>query len=214
MDPVEAADSTLLSHYEGLVRTTSSRYVEKTTWDFDDLCQIFRIKAWKALLAWDPTHPRIQRKIKAGKTEEELRDAFVFMCILNQGKDLVKRRKPENDPLFIEDLAHNSQGKSGLFDSREGTKRDWFESQYLCADESEVFEAIVGESQQLPDEVFDLSPDERQVLVCMYLQYSQPEIAMRLGMKPKKVSAAVKVIKQTFSHLKPTAELELAQVAA
>lgn len=200
MDSVEAADSTLLSHYEGLVRTTSSRYVGKTRHDFDDLCQIFRVKVWKALLAWDPTHPRIKKKIKGGETEQEARDAFVFMCVVNQGKDLVKRRKPEHDPLFIEDFA-----------SEESNGQDRFESRYLSADDEEVFEQVVGDRMDLPE----LTDDERQVLTCMYLRYSQPEIAKRLGMKPKKVSAAVKAIKTKLSHLNPSGEavLEIMQTA-
>jgi len=211
MDHAEAADSVLLSHYEGLVRTTSARYVGQVLYDFDDICQIFRVKVWKALQAWDPNNPTIRRKIAEGKTEIELRDRFVFMCVRNQGKDLVKRRKPETDPLFIEDFAQNE--RNGAHGEGAGSaSRDRFESRYLCAEEDEVFGEIDGEDILLPS---SLTSDERRVLACMYLHYSQPEIALRLGLKPKKVSAAVKAIREKLSDLKPTMEpdMELARAA-
>lgn len=208
MKPIADAD---ILHYEGLVRKTAARYVGLVRHDFEDICQVFRLKAWKALLAWDPTDPRIVKKVAAGESEDELRDRFVFMCLRNQGKDLVKRRKPETDPLFIEDFAH-SNGHSGLHDQREDSSRDRFESQYLCASEEEVFGEIEGEDIILPG---TLSQDERRVLVCMYLDYTQPETALRLGLSAKKVSAAAKSVREKLQHLKPSAVEEslLAQAA-
>lgn len=204
MDQAEAADSVLLAHYEGLVRKTAARYVGLTLHDYEDICQIFRIKVWKALLAWDPTDKRIVAKIEKGQTESELRDRFVFMCVRNQGKDLVKRRKPETDPLFIEDFTVNSLSSRDQHNDANTTH--WttnFDSKYLSVAEEEVFGVIEGEDIILPP---DLTPDERRVLVCMYLDYSQPETALRLGLTAKKVSAAAKSIREKLSDLKPSVE--------
>jgi DNA-directed RNA polymerase specialized sigma24 family protein len=214
MDQVEAADPKLLAHYEGLVRTTSNRYVGKVRMDFDDICQVFRVKIWKALLAWDPAEPRIRRKIAEGKfTEDELRDRFVFMCVLNQGKDLTKRRKPENDPLFIEDFATHKNLAHGRTDFAEGNESHWFEARYLAVDDEDIFG---GQDDPIAsaEEVADLNLDERRVLVCMYLQYTQPEIALRLGMSVKKVAACVKSIRAKLKEWDPRpSEPELAQAA-
>jgi RNA polymerase sigma factor (sigma-70 family) len=211
MDHTKAADPALLGHYEGLVRKTAARYVGLTLHDFEDICQVFRVKVWKALLAWDPTDHRILAKIAKGETEDDLRDRFVFMCLRNQGKDLVKRRKPETDPLFIEDFSHGD-GHTGIHDHRESTSRDWFESRFLCATEEEVFGEINGEDILLPP---CLSQDERRVLVCMYLDLTHAEIQLRLGLSAKQVSAAKRGLKENLQHLKPPeqAEFELAAVA-
>lgn len=209
MDHAEAANPTLLAHYEGLVMKTSARYVGKTLHDFDDLCQIFRVKIWKALLAWDPRNPKVlERMRKEGKTEEELRDLYVFMCVRNQGKDLVKRRKPERDPLFIEDFAHQSE-RSVNGNGRESNMRDVFDARYLALAEEEVFGHMDGDVL-LPG---DLTPDERRVLVCMYLDYTQPETALRLGLPSKKVSAAVRSIKTKMKELAPSSNGGLAVAA-
>lgn len=208
MDSAEAADSVLLAHYEGLVRKTAARYVGLVLHDFEDICQVFRVKVWKALLAWDPTDPRIRKKLADGQSEDELRDRFVFMCLRNQGKDLVKRRKPETDPLFIEDFAHERGADRGR---RDGSLRDKFEAQYLTAGEDEVFGEIEGDDIVIPS---DLTSDERRVLVCMYLDYTQPETAVRLGIPTKKVSAAVKNIRQKLEHLRPVDGAEPEPLAA
>ncbi len=208
MDQAEAADSVLLGHYEGLVRKTAGRYVGRVLFDYDDICQIFRVKVWKALLAWDPRDPRILKKIATGMSEDELRDRFVFMCLRNQGKDLVKRRKPETDPLFIEDWAGGAVSSGQWENQREdGNRRDRFESRYLCVGEEEVFGEIEGEDIILPP---DLTADERRVLVCMYLDYTQAETALRLGLTAKKVGAAVKGIRRKLGHLNPAGTALLA----
>lgn len=208
MDHTKAADPALLGHYEGLVRKTAARYVGLTLHDFEDICQVFRVKVWKALLAWDPTDHRILAKIAKGETEDDLRDRFVFMCVRNQGKDLVKRRKPETDPLFIEDFRAHEQpaGENGP------SRTDKFEAQYLAATEEEIFGEIDGEDILLPP---GLSQDERRVLVCMYLDLTHAEIQLRLGLSAKQVSAAKRGLKENLQHLKPPEqpEFELAAVA-
>lgn len=208
MDQRRAEDPQLLSHYEGLVRKSAARYDGLVLHDFDDICQIFRVKVWKALLAWNPKDPRILKKIaKAVKeegrdpkvVEEELRDRFVFMCLRNQGKDLVKRRDPEKDPLFIEDLAQQTE-KSVNGNGREGDRRDRFDAKYLSVEDEEVFGWL--KAKDFPIE--DLTRDERRVLVYMYLDYTQAETALRLGLPGKKVSAAVKSIRTKLADLAPT----------
>ena len=73
-----------IAGYEGLVRATAARYVGKVeAMDFDDICSVLRIKVWQALVKFDPAKCR---------TNEE---GFVFMCVRNRCKDLVKRQKPE-----------------------------------------------------------------------------------------------------------------------
>jgi RNA polymerase sigma factor (sigma-70 family) len=175
----EAENPELLAHYEGLVIATSRKYEGIKRYDAEEVRQLLRVRVWKALLAWDPDEPRTRKRRRGGKTIAELRDAYVYGCIANQMKDLLKRDR-ERD-LLMEDVAENDPT---------------FERRYLHVDfdDSSVAHPLVPNT---------LSLDERYVLVCAYNGYNGPETAERLGMTRAQVAMHVREIREKMRDWKP-----------
>lgn len=176
-------------------------------WEFEDICQVLRVKVWKTLVKWDPLHPKVlQRMRNEGKTEEELRDAFVFGCVHNQIKDLVKRQREQ--ALLIEDVA---PARFSANPFQQGP-RDRFEMRYLQVTSEHVFDAIENDRSLLPD---TLTHDERLVLLHMYIGYSQTETADELGIDRQRVTTIVKRIRRKMADWRPgsTVSSERAQAA-
>lgn len=191
----------MLDHYEGLVLKTSSMYVDFVNqMDFDDICQILRVKVWKALEAWDPNEPRTRKRIAAGKkSEADLRDGFVFGCVKNQVKDLLKRPKPAD--IFIEDLG--TQQPSG-----ENTL-DRFDGKHLATDPELMF----GDAEDSPPLIPNtLSHNERLVLAGAYVGMNGPEIAERIGVDKSKIAAIMRSLREKMDDWRPSAEPSAAEV--
>jgi RNA polymerase sigma factor (sigma-70 family) len=190
LDRTEASNPTLLKHYEGLVYKTAARYVGFVEEDFEDIQQILRMKVFRALLSYDPT--------KSSMT----RDRYVFSCIVNQCKDLVKRKK--RNELFIEDIAprtsfdDNAAGGVGVSGYRER-----FELRYLSTDHHIEYGAIEDDDLVIPS---TLTPFERQVVVHLYLHFSNTEIAQRMERPKREVDKAVKSVKEKMADWKPSPE--------
>jgi DNA-directed RNA polymerase specialized sigma24 family protein len=184
LDRVEAENPVLLEHYEGLVIATSvhEKYRGIKRWDVEEVRQILRVKVWKALLSWDPSEPRTRARLINGKTEEQVRDAYVFGCVANQMKDLLKRDR-ERD-LLVEDLAE-----------RDPT----FEARYLHSE----FEATTKTVTSTPLIPNTLTPDERLVLLCAYNGYNGPQSAERLGMTRGQVAMHIREIREKMRDWQP-----------
>lgn len=109
-----------IEHYEGLVRKTASMYVDRSQEPYEDLCQILRLKIWRALQSYDPTKSKLPV------------ERYVFMCMKNQCKDVVNKRwRQEN---YIEDLGEG----------------DSFDEQYLAADHDQTFGEIEEDVPLIP----------------------------------------------------------------
>lgn len=200
MEPTQADEPKLLAHYEGLVVKTSSRWAPILKgWEFEDICQVLRLKVWKSLGKWDPLNPKaLQRMRDQGKTEEEVRDAFIFGCVLNQIKDLVKRQREQ--ALLIDDVA------PARFTTRpfQASPRDRFEMRYLQVDPDNVFGEVGGDQPFLPDTLTD---DERLVLLHMYIGYSQTETADELNIDRQRVTTIVKRIRRKMADWRPESKV-------
>lgn len=180
MQHSEASDPELLAHYEGLVRKTASRYVGVVEdMDFDDLCQVFRVKVFRALLSFDPTRSRLPR------------DRYVFSCIRNQAKDLI--RKKRRDELFIEDVAPKVNGN--------GEVRDHFELRYLQVTEDQAYDEVLASPPSIPN---TLTRNERELLVLLYNGYCQDEMVERVGIPKREVAAGLKAIREKMADWKPS----------
>lgn len=165
-------------------------------WDFEDVCQVLRVKIWKALLAFEPDrYPRG----RLGKA----RDSFIFGCVRNAVKDLVKRQREQ--ALFIEDVApspsvtHQVGGRTA---GHESGPRDAFELRYLSAPSEESFGSIDEGHLVLPN---TLTSDERRVLLHMYIGFSQTETAEELGIDRQKVISIVRLIRRKMADWRPSA---------
>lgn len=163
---------THVEFYEGLIHKTASLYVAHVEEEFEDIVSILRIKVWRALVSYDPSRSSMPT------------ERYVFSCVKNQCKDLVKRKR--RDELFIADLVDDAAT---------------FEVRYLQADASQVFSAIEEDDMILPS---TLNQREREIVGLLYLDLSQKEAAARLGLRRNEMERAVRIIRQKMADWRPT----------
>lgn len=181
---MESVTDTDILHYEGLVRKTASMYVDMVEEEYDDLCQLLRVKAWKALLSFDP----------AKSTQGQ--DKYVFSCLRNQVKDFLKKKK--HNVLFIEDIAPLRGDRT---DTQDFNARDAFEHRYLESSEEDAFATVEDELPNLPS---TLTGTERNVALLLYLDFDYGEIGAELLVSRKEVGTTVKGIREKMADWKPT----------
>jgi RNA polymerase sigma factor (sigma-70 family) len=176
-----------LGHYEGLIFTTAQRLVASGVLDeAEDIQQLLRVKAWKGLRAFDPSKAR-------GMSV----DRYVFMVIRDQAKDIAKRKRTV--VLLIEDQAPaHAEHDDG--------PRDAFEARYLAASDEE----IVRTPPLVPN---TLTGFERRVLVLLYRDYKQVEIARRLDCTERDVSGAVRALRTKLADWQPAGVASEAAIA-
>lgn len=173
---------TELAFYEGLVRKTASMYERIVEEEYEDLCQILRLKIWRALGTYDPARSKLPI------------ERYVFSCLRNQCKDLVKKKR--RNELFIEDIAP----AGGTLEDG-GMLRDRFEAAYLMVREDEAFGDLPFDTPLIPS---TLSEPELRVMALLYLDYGQTEIALRLAMTKREVAAAVKALREKMADWAPS----------
>jgi RNA polymerase sigma factor (sigma-70 family) len=170
-----------ITFYEGLVRSTAAIYAPMVETEYEDICQRLRIKAWRALQVFDPARSRM--------TVER----YVFMCVKNECKDIVK--KVRRGDVYIED-----QGARG--GTVEDTKPlDVFEARYLCIEHEQVF-GLVDEG--LPLIPSTLSGAERHIVVLLYRDHSQAEVARALGLRRNQMEKTMRSIREKMADWQPT----------
>lgn len=167
----------MIAYYEGLVRRTAARYEPHCEEDFEDICQLFRVKAWKALESYDPSKVKARLDTRGAV---EHRDAYVYACIKNQGKDLVK--KVRRNLAYLEDFA-----------DRQHT--------LMITGEDEVH-GVLRDMPVLPS---TLSPQERQVVTLLYLDFDNGEIASCMNVQRQTIVRQVRRIREKMADWKPTA---------
>jgi DNA-directed RNA polymerase specialized sigma24 family protein len=138
-----------------------------------------RFTIWRALESYTATRWNTRGHDAKGRSA---RERFAFYCMRNQIKDLLKARgrrdsaKPDwmGDSItgvrevYLEDAASDRAGDA------HGSFRDRFEGKYLAQRPGDRHEDEV----MLPA---TLTGDERQVVVLLYLDFSQAEIARLLS---------------------------------
>lgn len=176
-------DPEVLAHYAGLVFKTAARVAGASEMEQEDVQQELWIKVVTALRAYDPTRSRMKR------------DAYVFACIYNRSKDLLKhggRKRARGVDLFIEDLAPNSADGNG--------SRERFERRHLAVDAEQVFEEIETDPVMLPN---TLSALEKQIMLLLYFNYSPWEAAAKLGLSRKTVESKIESMRVKLSDFDP-----------
>lgn len=163
--------------YEGLCRKTASLYVHHVEMDYEDIVQTLRIKAWKALGAHDPA------KVKTQTVER-----FVFMCLRNACKDLVRRR-PRGE-VFLDDL---------MPDDHEASPLEWLLQ--LAADHEQTFGGVEDDELLIPCTLSDL---EQRIIGWLYLDRTQKEVSALLGLTRAEMERAVKTIRQKMADWEPS----------
>lgn len=186
-------DSKLIQHYEGVVRKTAALTVDHCEEDFDDICQLFRIKAWKALASFDTTKVKNPQAGDAqGRTPQ---DKYVYACIKNQAKDLVKRVK--RNTMYIEEMVQEPGGDP-MHDHR--ITHDNFSARHLSVAEEQVFEMVEGSSFVLPS---TLDGRECKIVTLLYLDFDNGEIGEQLGIQRKQVATLVRGIREKLRDWAP-----------
>lgn len=181
-------DPTRVEFYEGLVKSTAGKYHAKVQEEYEDMCQTLRLKVLEALASYDPS--RAKQPIKG----------YVFSCVVNKVKDYLKRRR-RND-LHLEDVAPQWMGSP---DRHKSGNTDKFDGQYFMEEEAEAFRDILRQTPLLPS---DLTPTEETVLLGLYLECQQKEIAERFDLTPREVAKAVKALKEKMADWRPGAQSE------
>lgn len=153
----------------------------------EDIQQVLRIRAWKAIRAYNPEKARGMN-----------RDRYVFMCVKDGSKDLGKRKR--RGELFIEDVAPTSVTSDEGVD----TVTDRFHARYLSTDHDQVFGEVDDGEIHLPN---TLTSRERGVLGLMRDHYRQGEIAEMLGVSKREVESAVRGIRTKLADWRPSSQV-------
>lgn len=199
MAHAHAHDARLLRHYEGLIFTTARLNAPYIDDDVDDIEQVLRIKVHHALLRYEPgRRPRM--------SEAEARDKYVFTCVLNQVKDLRKRKPRRVD--FIEELAPAEMPDS---DSMRFQSRDRFEMRYLSANcHDEEYAGVCEERVELPN---TLSLLEREVIARLYAGFRQSDAARELGIEGRQIENIMRSIRTKMADWRPSSPAPRAVLA-
>lgn len=165
--------------YEGLVHSTAARYAPYLDESPDDIAQELRVKVWQALRSYDTE--------RATQTV----DGYVFSCVVNRIKDLLKAQSRLNarrngGPLYVEDCASSAPGA--------------FEVEHFSTGTDLADEIADAEKVQLPS---TLTPYEVQVVILLLLDLKQTEIAMVLGVSRSRVRAAHGAVKEKMADWTP-----------
>lgn len=170
-----------LAKYEGLVHRTTFMFAGRANMDEEDFAQELRLKVWWALERWDPARSRLPEK------------RYVYSIMFNRVKDLI--RYPRQHFFLFDDLAPDGRDAS----PDRPPARDRFDMKFLSTSASLVEEALDGQGL-LPE---SLSSREKTVLVLLYLEYQQAEIAPLMGCGLTTVKLTVRALREKLSHLEP-----------
>lgn len=182
----DAHDPEILAHYEGLVFKTAQLTSPLVEDEFDDVRQIFRIKVFHALRRWDPERAS-SRPDTRGLTA---RDRYVFSCVRNQAKDLIKKKR--RGLLSIDDLTDYDNDAA-----------DRFAGKYLETTEAEVYALVEEDKPLIPS---TLTRQEVQVICLLYADYRQSEVADRLDVPKREVERLVREIRVKMADWSPEGE--------
>lgn len=172
MARASSSTPTDISFYEGLCRKTASLYVGFVQEDYDDIVQVLRITVWRANVSYDRSRSKMTR------------ERYIFMCVKNRCKDLVrKRHRPE---VFLEDLAPH-----------EDSPVEWMLQ--LATSHEQTF-GDVEDELTMPS---TLTATERHIIGLLYADRTQKETAAALGLTRAEMERAVKVIRQKMADWRP-----------
>lgn len=158
-------EPTDIAFYEGLVRKTASIIAPYVQEEYDDIVAILRIKVWRSLLAFNPE--RARQPIQG----------YVFMCVTNQKKDLLKRKRRHEVPLD--------------------------ESYDAPVDPDVVYSEVEDETPVIP---CTLNLLERNVVTRLYLGYTERQAARLLGLTRAEMDGALEGVRTKMADWRPSVE--------
>lgn len=178
-----------LEHYRSLIYKTATLVVALVEDEFDDVVQVLSIKVWRAVLAFDAE--RWTRSTDPARA----RDAYVFMCLTNQVKDLKSKKRRSKLELSLELVADGDE-KSGF------KSRDRFEAAHgLSVDADVVYAAVEEVAPLLPNTLTD---QEREIVALLTCDFKQTEAATLLGLGKRDMERAMRSIRLKLADWKPS----------
>lgn len=180
MAHADAQNPELLRHYEGLIFRTAQLTAPLVEDDFDDICQVLRIKVWRALIAWDPARAP---KLVAKHGVDIARDRSIFAWVKNQQMDIIKKKRRHE--VSIEGLSL-SETQAGF--------------EHLASTPDEVYAQVEAELPVIPSTLTDM---ELRVVCLLYAEYSQSEVAASLGIPKREVERIVRSIRAKMADSDP-----------
>jgi RNA polymerase sigma factor (sigma-70 family) len=160
---VRGPTSTDIAFYEGLVRKTAAMIAPVVQEDYEDIVAILRIKVWRALVAFDPARAR------------QPVERYVFMCVTNQKKDLLKRKRRLEVPLDDE------------YDVR--------------IDSDVVYSEVEDATPVIP---CTLNTLERDLVARLYLGYTERQVAGLLGLTRSQMERALEGVRIKMADWRPS----------
>jgi DNA-directed RNA polymerase specialized sigma24 family protein len=166
-----------IRYYEGLVAHTATMYLDVLRVEREDLEQVLRFTIWRALENYTATRWNSHGHDANGRSA---RERFAFYCMRNQIKDLLKAR-----------------GR------RDAAKPDWMGDSITGV--REVYLEDVASERCFEDKYLPttLTGDERQVVVLLYLDFSQAEIARMLSVRPRDIGVRVASVRTKMADWRP-----------
>lgn len=177
-----------ITFYEGLIRKTAAIYAPRIQEEYEDIVSILRIKAWRALVAYDPERSTQQV------------EKFVFSCVTNQVKDLLKRKRRHE--VYLADMPRTSVDGDELADG--------VDQRYLSVSDEIVYADVERELPLIPS---TLTGVERDILVRLYLDANQRDIALELGLSRADMVRSVRSIRLKMADWQPSSVQPVAVAA-
>lgn len=183
----------MMGQFEGLILSTARMYATQVRWDEDDMAQELRVKVWRALKRYDPTRSSVP-----------LRN-YVYGAIANRVKD------------FKRDAARevNRQHRNGVsfchleaFDNRDGYDREEPLARFHSVDHYAVYGSIDEGTLTLPATLGD---HEIKVLLLLMMEWSKPEIALRLAVSISQIHTIVGSLRRKLADWEPTLRQDSSQ---
>lgn len=193
MGYTDAHNPAVLREYEGLVCATARRLAPHVDYEVEDIEQILWVKVYKALLAYDEVRwANGTRSSTTANLSRTRRDKYVNMCVRDQVKDVVRKRRLEES--FIEDLAPST-------DAEGRRPRESFDLQYLCSTREENYGAVEEGRPLVPNTLTQL---ELRIVVLLYRDYKQSEVARKLGMDKREMERHMRSIRAKMEDWRPS----------
>jgi DNA-directed RNA polymerase specialized sigma24 family protein len=180
-----------IRYYEGLVAHTATMYLDVLRVEREDLEQVLRFTIWRALENYTATRWNSHGHDANGRSA---RERFAFYCMRNQIKDLLKARG-RRDAAKPDWMGDSITGVREVYLEDVASER-CFEGKYLAQRPGDRHEDEV----MLPA---TLTGDERQVVVLLYLDFSQAEIARMLSVRPRDIGVRVASVRTKMADWRP-----------
>lgn len=180
----------LLPHFEGLVAKTASQIVEGgVEMDYEDICQVLRVKVWHAVQRFSEERALSSRTMGTTRNGRSPLERYVFGCVLNLRRDLEKR--PRRSEASLEGIRNDPQRDLC----------DWFDAKFLSIDHGQVYGAVDGDIDH--ERQLDLTSVERQVIRLRTRGLLWQQVDLQVGLSRVQRARVLESVRAKLGELSP-----------